>query len=108
VIIPRGSSNTIAINLIVLNLLFQLKALNIIDTEEIEKKMELSEKKDTEEEVENKNHPHRHNSIVVSIIDLKYNFLNGAVIVYKEENKIKTLKRIFQDLVEHLRPEYSK
>jgi len=44
----------------------------------------------------------------LNLIDNKHNFLNGAVIVFTEESKIKTLKRMFQDIIEHTRSEYSK
>jgi hypothetical protein len=44
----------------------------------------------------------------LNLFDNKHNFLSGSVIVYKEENKLKTLKTIFQDLIDHSRPEYSK
>jgi len=44
----------------------------------------------------------------IKLFDNKYNFLNGAVIVCAEESKLNTLKRMFQDLVENTRPEYSK
>lgn len=92
-IIPRGTENTVAVNLIIQHLLLNIKYM-FLHENKVENEIF---KRSIEEPTFN-----------LTLIDNKHSFLNGKLIVYKEPEKINTLKKILRDLIEHSRPEYSK
>ena len=90
-IIPRGAGNTIAVNLIVQNLDYQLKKLFTIE-------------KGNEE---NNISQFRDHTLKFNIIDHSHIYIQNLV-VFKDQSEIETLKRAFFDIIDSSRPEYAK